>query len=98
MTLTEAVLVPVEEGVKVTVIKQLPPTATLVPQVFVCAKSAAFVPVIVMLVMTSIAEPVFCRVVLSGALVTPVAVEGKVRDAGLKLTAAAVPTPLTGTL
>src|ERR1017187_325664 len=43
--LTAAVLVPVEEGVKVTVMLQLPPAGMDVPQLLVSAKSPLFGPV-----------------------------------------------------
>ncbi len=46
--LTEAVRVPVAEGVKVTLIVQLAPAATELPHVLVCAKSPALVPVTAM--------------------------------------------------
>jgi hypothetical protein len=42
---TEAVRVPLAEGVKVTLMVQLAPAATELPQVLVWAKSPAFVPV-----------------------------------------------------
>jgi hypothetical protein len=75
------------EGVNFVVIVQLPPATTDDPQLFVCEKFEAFAPVMVMLDMVSTPVPVFCRVVISGALVTPVAVLGKVREVGLRLTA-----------
>ena len=98
VTLTLAVLEPVDPGVNLTEITQLPPTSTDDPQVLVCAKSAAFVPVMPILVISSKPVPVFCKIVFMAELVTPTAVLGKVSEAGLKLTAAAVPVPLTGTL
>jgi hypothetical protein len=55
---TEAVRFPLAVGVNVTLIVQLPAAATELPQVFVSAKSPAFVPVIAMLVMLKAALPV----------------------------------------
>ena len=53
-TLTEAERAPVAVGLKVTLIVQLKPAPTLVPQVFVWAKSPGFVPVMLMLLMLSV--------------------------------------------
>jgi len=53
---------PAAAGVKVTVIGQLPPDATLAPQVFVWEKSPMFVPVMVMPEMASVAVPVLLSV------------------------------------
>jgi hypothetical protein len=71
-TETEAVRVPVALGVKVTLIVQLFFGATDVPHVFVCAKSVAFVPVIVMLVMAIAVPPLaLVNVIVCEALVVP---------------------------
>ena len=51
VTVSVPVRVPVAVGVKVTLMVQLPPAATLVPQLLVCAKSPLLVPVTAMLVM-----------------------------------------------
>ena len=48
--LMEATRDPVAKGVKVTLMVQLPPAATALPQLLLWAKSPAFVPVIEMLV------------------------------------------------
>ena len=68
MTDTDADRTPVACGVKVTDIEQLAPAATLVPQVLVCTKSAALVPVIAMLVIESAAVPPFVSVMAFAAL------------------------------
>jgi hypothetical protein len=57
-----ALRAPAAAGVKLTVIGQVPPAATLAPQVFVWPKSPMFVPVIAMLEMASVAVPVLVRV------------------------------------
>ena len=60
--LTEAVRLPLAEGLNVTLIVQLLPAATELPQVLVCAKSLALVPVRARLVMLKAALPVLLRV------------------------------------
>jgi hypothetical protein len=59
-----AVRVPSAAGVKVTLILQLAPAATLEPQVFVAVKSVAFVPVTAILLRVSGAVPVLLSVTL----------------------------------
>ena len=61
---TAALRAPLAVGLKVTLIEQWPPTATLPPQVFVCAKSPLLAPVIAMLVKVKVALPVFERVIV----------------------------------
>jgi hypothetical protein len=55
--MSEAPRLPVAEGVKVTLIAQLDPAATEVPQPFVCPKSLALVPVTAILVRSNDALP-----------------------------------------
>ena len=57
-----AVRVPLAAGVKVTLIVQLAPAATLDPQLLVCAKSLALVPVAARLVRVKAALPVLLSV------------------------------------
>ncbi len=64
VTVTVPLRVPVAVGLKVTEIVQLAPAATLVPQVFVCAKS----PLTPMLARLSVAVPVLLSVTVMGAL------------------------------
>lgn len=68
---TAAVLGPMAAGAKVTVIVQLPPAATELPQVFVWPKSPPFVPVTATLVMPKLAFPVLVKVTIWAALVVP---------------------------
>jgi hypothetical protein len=56
-------------GVKVTLMVQLAPAATLLPQVLVCAKSPESAPVIVIPLMDSVEPPVFDRVTVWAVLV-----------------------------
>ena len=69
--LTDAARLPLAVGVKVTLIVQLPPAPTELPQVFVWAKSPAFVPVIAMLVRLKLPLPVLFRVTVCAPLVVP---------------------------
>jgi hypothetical protein len=55
VTVNVALRDPVAVGVKVTLIVQFPPAATLDPQVLVCAKSPGLAPVKVMVVMLNAA-------------------------------------------
>ena len=64
-----AVRDPATVGVKVVLMVQLLPAATLLPQVFVCAKSPGFVPASEMLEMLRVAFPVLESVTVCGALV-----------------------------
>ena len=70
-TLTFAVSDPADPGVNVTEMVQLEPAATDAPQLLVCAKLLAFVPVIVILVIVSAAVPVLDSVNGFAALVVP---------------------------
>jgi len=63
----EAALDPALVGLNVTVIMQLPPLGTEAPQVFVCPKSLAFSPEIVIPVIVSAAVPEFVSVTFWGA-------------------------------
>jgi hypothetical protein len=60
--LIEADRLPLAVGVKVTLMVQLPPAATELPQVLVWAKSPALVPAIATLVMLKAVFPVLLRV------------------------------------
>src|SRR5437016_557072 len=65
LTVSVAVLVvPLTAGVNATLIAQLAAAAKLGGQLFVCAKSPGFVPVMPMLVMLSSAPPEFERVIV----------------------------------
>ncbi len=66
-----AVRPPLAVGVKATLIVQFAPAVTTVPQVFVCAKSAAPAPVTPRLAIFSGALPVFVRATVWGPLVVP---------------------------
>jgi hypothetical protein len=72
-SLTEiaAVRIPVWVGVKVALMVQFAPAATLEPQVLVSAKSPGSAPVMLMLVMFKVVLPTLVRVTVWGALVCP---------------------------
>ena len=71
-----ALRAPAAVGLKVTLKVQLAPAASVagsVPQVFVWAKSPAFAPPMVMLLMVSVPVPGFVSVTFCAALVVPMA-------------------------
>jgi hypothetical protein len=71
LTLNVAVRSPTADGVNFTVIEQLLPGVSVAPQVVVFENSAAFVPLIVIDEMCSVAPPLFSRVLTCPALVVP---------------------------
>ena len=90
-----AVRVPLAVGVKVTLIVQLTPAATLEPQLLVCAKSLALAPETAMLVTLKDVLPEFVRVIVWAVLVVPTDWLPKSRlvDDRLTTAAALVPVP-----
>jgi hypothetical protein len=96
--LTEAVRLPRATGVNVTLIVQLPFTATEVPHVLVTPKLPASVPVAPMLVMAKLVFPVLVRVTDCAALVVPGFGLVKVRIPVERLTAGPVPVPIRATV
>jgi hypothetical protein len=104
-TLTVAVSLTALEGVKVTLITQLLPAASVVGgsgHVFVCTKSPTFVPTSAMLFSIIPALPVFLNVIACAALAVPtawlanVSVEGdKLARGPLLKTLVPVPTSIT---
>ena len=98
---TEAVRLPVADGVNVTLIEQFAfaaSVALLAGHVLVCAKSLAFVPVIAMLEMVSGPVPELVSVTLCAELVVVMSWPVKVRLVGESVTAGATPVPLSGML
>jgi len=91
--LTEAERLPLVVGSKVTLIVQLPPAATEVPQVLVCAKSPVLAPVSAMLETLSAAVPLLVRVAVSVPLVVLTASLPKARLVGERPAATVVPVP-----
>ena len=86
---------PVTVGVKVTLMVQLPPAATLAPQVLVWAKS----PLAATPVMFKAALPVLYSVTVCGALVVPTLVPVNVSVVGTRLTTgASCPVPVSCTV
>jgi hypothetical protein len=72
-TLSAAVKEPLAAGVKVTLIVQLPPAATLAPQLLLCAKSMGFAPVSAIPLILKAPLPVLLKVTVWAALVAPTA-------------------------
>ena len=93
-----AVRVPRTVGVKVTLITQLEPGATVKPQALLSAKSLAFAPLIAVLVIVRAPVPVFFRVTVSGALATATGCRPKSRLVGARLTEGVVPLPVRATV
>ena len=92
---TEPKRLPAAVGVKVTLMMQLAPAATLAPQVLVWAKS----PLAATFVMFKMALPVLVRVTVWGVLVLPTACPVKVRLLGASMTTgASSPLPVKGTV
>ena len=71
VTATLAVRVPVAVGLNVTLIVQLAPALTELPQVLLWAKSPLLVPVMAMPLMLSAALPALDRVIDCAALLAP---------------------------
>jgi hypothetical protein len=84
---SDAVRDPVADGVNVTMIVQLPPVPTPLPQSFVSAKSAEFVPLRPMLDIAREVLPVSVSFTACAALVVPVPCWANVRLLGERLTA-----------
>ena len=92
--LTEAFSVPPTDGLKLTVMVQLAPAATLAAQVLASENEVALVPVTVIPwpvpLRLSAALPVFFRVMACVVAATPTTVLGNVRLDGVRLTAGAL--------
>ena len=93
-TVTAAARLPTLVGEKVTMMLQLPPAGTELPQVLVAAKSLALAPVTLRLVMLKGAFPVLLRVTVWTPLAVPKVWAPKVRLEVLRLTAGPPPAPL----
>jgi hypothetical protein len=79
VTVTDAERLPDAPGVNFTLMEQLPPAATDEPQLFVTAKSAAFVPAATMLPTLRALLPLLVSVTACAALVMPTTCAAKVR-------------------
>jgi len=95
VTLKDALRAPVAVGLNVTLKVQLAPAAKEAPQVCVCKKFPALVPVIAIELIVSAAVPTLVRVTVLAALVVPTVTVPKLKLVGDSL--AVVPTPLSGT-
>jgi hypothetical protein len=96
--LTDAVRGPEAVGVKVTLMEQLPPAATGLPQVLLCAKSPELVPVTTTVLIFRVAFPVLLTVTVWAELVEPTPCEANVRLEAERLTTEPNPTPVKGTI
>jgi hypothetical protein len=95
VTVSDAVTVPGDEGVNVTLMAQLAPAARAVPQLFVCEKLPT---VVAMLEMVSAALPVLLRVTCWAELAVPTFWFPKLRLGCEKLTMGPKPVPVSETL
>lgn len=95
--LTEAVRLPMAAGVNVTLIEQLLPAATELPQVLVCAKSPGSAPVVLILLIVKLAFPMLVRVTDCAALVVLRFWLAKVREPLERLAVGALPVPVKAT-
>ena len=96
--LTEAVRLPSALGVNVTIIVQLPPTATELPHVLVSPKSPALVPESWILVMVTVEFPVLLRVTTWDALGVRRGWLPKFKVEAVRLTTETVPVPVRVTV
>ena len=93
----DALRLPVEAGVKVTLMVQEAPAASEAPQLFDWPKLLELVPVTEMLVMVSAAVPEFDSVIGKAAAAVPTSVLGKASGLGLSVACgvgAVVPVPV----
>jgi hypothetical protein len=67
-----ALLDPFAPGVNTTLIPQLPPAASDVPQLLVCVKSVGFVPAKLIPLIVNATVPGFVKVTVCAVLATPV--------------------------
>ncbi len=95
---TDAVRLPLAEGVKVTLIVQLPPAASELPQVVVSGKSPGLVPVTAALVMLKARLPLFVRVTDCAGVEAPSNWLPKVRVVAERPNPAEVPVPVRFTV
>jgi hypothetical protein len=93
----EADRAPVAVGANFTLIVQLPPIATLPPQLLVTTKSPALVPVARMLLTVKGAVPVLDNVVVMAPLVVPTTWLPKANVVGATPAMGAVPVPVNDT-
>jgi hypothetical protein len=87
---SEAAQLPLAAGVKVTLIAQLLPAATELPQLLVWAKSPALAPESAMLVMPKAALPVSFSVMICAGLAVPTVWLAKRREEDERLNTAAI--------
>ena len=93
VSVSDALRAPAALGVNVTLMAQVAPAATLAPQVFVCAKSVALVPVKPTVVMLNAVLCELVSVTAWAALVVPTFWLPKVSEVGERL-GGAVPVPV----
>ena len=95
LTLSDAVRVPLAVGLKVTLMLQVVPAANELPQVWVCQKSPALAPVMVIPLIVKLVVPTLVSVTVFAGLVVPMTTVPKFKLVGNSF--AVVPIPLSGT-
>jgi hypothetical protein len=95
VTLRAAVRVPLAVGLNVTLMLQLAPVANELPQVWVCAKSPALVPVIAIPLIVKLVVPTLLSVTVSAGLDVPRATVPKLRLVGESFAVVPIPIRLT---
>ena len=95
LTPKAALRAPLALGLNLTLIVQLAPTANELPQLWVCEKSPALVPVIAIPLIVNVVVPTFVNVTGLAAVVIPTFTEPKLRLPGESF--AVVPIPLSST-
>jgi hypothetical protein len=95
---SEAKRLPLAEGVKMTLIEQLPPAATELPQLLVWAKSLAFEPESARLVTLKVALPELVNVIVCAELAVLTDWFPKARLVGETVAPGAVPVPQRATV
>lgn len=88
---------PTADGVNVTVIVQLAPIATALPQLLATPKSVLFGPASCMLEIAKLADPVFVTLTVAAGLVCPITTLPKATELGLTTTLG-VPVPIPDAL
>src|SRR5208337_4154323 len=95
LTFKVACIGPVQVGLNTTLIVQVVPTATDVPQVLVCENWPGFAPESVMFVRGSAKVPVFCTVTNMGALATFFSSLPNANEAGSVVYVGRTPVPVS---
>ena len=95
LTLSDAVRVPLAVGLKMILTLQVAPAANELPQVWVCAKSPALIPVMATPAMLRVVAPTLVSVTVFAGLVVPMLTVPKFRVVGNSFAVVPVPPSVT---